>query len=276
MGEISRDEFNIMIEQLMDESNVKFDMLCSIADKILRSTVVHWCANDPSLCGKQLEDDIMQEIYIRLIKTCKSSFLLRNGVDGEINNVPDGFKSWLFKVALNIKRDYANAVRNRGFKERGFTDGEEETFAADSDSAEYTEERCELLKAAFEIVLNSDNKVYKVLTWIAQCLFVLEFDITKIQSNGMIIDRFSTKTLREMYMIVLDSSKRIPWIVISARQQSKIEAQLAKPWTDGRVYGQVRYDEFFMKKGGKATISDWVNRMNNLVKRVVRDEASNS
>lgn len=264
-----------MIEQLLDESNVKFDMLCSIADKILRSTVVHWCANDPSLCGKQLEDDIMQEIYIRLIKTCKSSFLLRNGVDGELNTDPDGFKSWLFKVALNIKRDYSNAVRNRGFKERGFADGEEEIFF-DDESAEISEERCELLKVAFEIVLNSDNQVYKVLTWIAQCLFVLEFDITKIQSNGIIVDCFAAKTLREMYVIILESSKRIPWIAINANQRSKIEAQLEKPWTDGRMYGQVRYHEFFMKKGGKATISDWANRMNNLVKRVVRDEASNS
>lgn len=115
-----------MVEQLLDENGEKFDMLCSIADRTLRSTVAHWCANDPALCGRQMENDVMQEIYIRLIKTCKSTFLLRNGVNGEINNDLDGFKSWLFKVALNIKRDYSNATRNRSFKERGFADGEEE------------------------------------------------------------------------------------------------------------------------------------------------------
>ena len=276
MGKISGDEFNIMVEQLLDENAVKFDMLCSIADRTLRPTVAHWCANDPALNGKHFEDDIMQEIYIRLIKTCKSSFLLRNGADGEVNNDPEGFKSWLFKVALNIKRDFSNAVRSRGFKEREFDDGEEEIIADEDNTAEISEKRYELLRAAFEIVLNSDNQVYKILTWIAQCLFVLEFDITKIQSNGMIVDSFGEKTLQEMYAMVLKYSKKIPWIVISAEQRSKIEAQLDRLWMNGRTYGQAKYNEFFMKKGGKATISDWVNRMNNLVKRVVRDEASNS
>ena len=38
----------------------------------------------------------------------------------------------------------------------------------------------------------------------------------------------------------------------------------------------MKYSEFFMKKGGKATISDWVNRMNNMIKRVMSDEACNS
>lgn len=55
---------------------------------------------------------------------------------------------------------------------------------------ELSEDRCELLKAAFEIVLDSDSQVYNVLTWIAQCQFVLEFDITKIQSNDMLVDSF--------------------------------------------------------------------------------------
>ena len=76
MSVISEEEFNVIVEQLMDESDVKFNMLCSIADKTLRPTVAHRCTNDPSLYGKQLEDDIMQEIHIRLIKTCKSSFFI--------------------------------------------------------------------------------------------------------------------------------------------------------------------------------------------------------
>lgn len=277
VGKISKEEFNEMVDQLLNDNEVKFDALCSIAERTLRSTVVHWCVNDPYLCGKQLEDDIMQEIYIRLIKTCKSSFLLRNGVDGEINNDPEGFKSWLFKVAINIKRDFASSTRNLNFKEREFADGEEEKISDDTlELSENSEERNELLKAAFGIVLNSDSQIYKILTWIAQCLFILKFDITKIQSNGMIVEQFEDKTLREMYQLILDASKTIPWVVISTKQCDKIEAQLSDLWIDGRMYGQVKYSEFFMKKGGKATISDWVNRMNNMIKRVVRNESSNN
>lgn len=277
MSGISGEEFNIMIEQLLDENEVKFDMLSSIADRTLRPTVVHWCANDPSLCGKQLEEDIMQEIHIRLIKTCKSSFLLRNGVDGEVNNNPDGFKSWLFKVALNIKRDFANSARIHSFKEREFADWEEENISDDTlDLSENLEEKYELLKVAFDIVLSSDSQIYKVLTWIAQFLFILNFNVTKIQSNRMIVESFAAKTLCEMYQMLQESSKTIPWITITEKQHEKIKGQLSKPGTDGRRFGQMKYNEFFMKKGGKASISDWVNRMNNLVKRVIGDETSDN
>lgn len=277
MIEISQADFGVMIEQLFDENNIRFDMLCSIAYKTLHSTVEHWCVNDPYLCGMKYEDDIMQEIYIRLIKTCKSSFLLRNGAGGEINNDPKGFKNWLFKVALNIKRDFSKAVRRRSLKETGLVDGEKDSAPGDDGTLPVDpSEKCELLKNAVEIVLNSDSSVYKVLTWLAQCLFVVQFDVTKIQSNSMIIDFFETKTLHEMYNMILDASKDIPWLVISAKQQQKIEAKLNEPWTDDRYCGQVKFNEFFMKKGGKATISDWVNRTNNLIKRVVRDGSSDS
>ena len=38
--------------------------------------------------------------------------------------------------------------------------------------------------------------------------FILDFDITKIQSNGMIVDCFGEKTLREMYVMILESSRK--------------------------------------------------------------------
>lgn len=273
----SKEEFDIMLEQLLDKNHASFDMLCSIAEKTLRSTVTRWCASDEALRGRRYEDDIMQEIQLRLIKTCKSSFLLRNGVDGPINDDPDGFKSWIFKVALNIKRDFSNSIRKVNGNVRSFEDGEENCIADDGDdSLRISEKHIELLTVAFSIVIDSDSNVYKILTWIAQCLFMLELDITKIQSNDLIIKTFENKTLGEMYQMVTDYSHNIPWLVISEEQRKKIDCQLSKTLDDDRKFYDIKYNECFMKKGDKATISDWINRMNNLVKRVIDNESSNS
>lgn len=272
----TKEEFNTMVAQLLDKECVSFDMLCSIAEKTLRPTVVYWCASDEALRGQKFEDDIMQEIQIRLIKTCKSSFLLRNGINGPINNDPDGFKSWIFKVALNIKRDFSSMIRKINGISRGFEEGEENSITDNGgDLAKISEANVELLSEAFSVVIDSDSNVYKTLTWIAQFLFMIEFDITKIQSNDLIIKTFEDKNLKEMYQIIIESSKKIPWLTFSEEQKKKIDYQLSKTWGDNQTISDVKYKEFFMKKGGKATISDWINRMNNLVKRGIGNETFN-
>ena len=64
---------------------------------------------------------------------------------------------------------------------------------------------------------------------------------------------------------------RISWLGISEHRKKRIEEALAKPYKDeNRALGEVTYKELFMKKGGKATISDWVNRMNEMIKRVMK------
>lgn len=42
-----------------------------------------------------------------------------------------------------------------------------------------------------------------------------------------------------------------------------------------RPIGEAKYKECFMKKRGKVSISDWVNRMNNLIERRIKHETFN-
>ena len=263
MRQFTEQEFEKMISELTDESHPSFDTLCAIAEKTLRSRVRYWCATDSALAGKKLEDDIMQEIFLRLIKTTVTGFLFRKENNGEINNDPDGFKSFMFTVAERIKIDTANAERKRDSRTRGFIDGEEEKIPDESGDGgdEYRRER---LAEAFNIVLESDAGVYKVLTWLAQSLFIIELDITKIRSNDAIISAFSEKTLFEMRDTVLEFAKKVDWITVSDEQIKRINKALNAAAGDKRT-GDIKYKDFFMKKGGKATISDWVNRMNKMI-----------
>lgn len=273
----SAEEFNIMLDQLLYNQQVSFDMLIRIAEKTLRSSVNRWCALDEALAGKGFEEDILQETYIRLIKTAVSSFFLRNGVDGPVNNDMDGFKNWMFKVAMNIKRDYANQVRKVSAHTYHMEEGEAEKLLFVSDAlSDPTTEREQLLSKAFAIVLDADVQVYKVLTWLAQSLYIVEQDVTKIQSNGLVVEHFSQKTLFEMRDMLFAWAKKVSWLQITPEQSAKIEQALVAADEDGRVYGEMCYSEFFMKKGGKATISDWVNRMNHLIKRETANETLNS
>lgn len=271
----SETEFNIMVEQLLDEKNVSFDMLCFIAEKTLRSSVERWCATDAALRGRRFEDDIMQEIQLRLIKTCKSLFLLRNGINGPVNDDPKGFKSWMFKVALNIKRDFANSVRKLNVNELDIEHGRDIYISPDYDKvSDMSEDEIKSLSKAFSVVVDSDANVYKILTWIAQCLFVTKLNITKIKSNELIVEKFEEKTLGEMYHMIIEENQDIPWLKLSEEQKDRMVSQLSKKNKDDKMFSEIKYKEFFMKKGGKATISDWVNRMNNLVKRVMDNGAS--
>lgn len=266
----TKDEFNAMVNELLYKDPVSFDMLCQIAEKTLRPSVVNWCKIEECLRGRGYEDDIMQEIHLRLMKTVVDYFLLRDDIEGPYNDNPEGFEDWIFFVAKNIKRDFANKIRNRDFT----TDDIDDPAIGEIPSSDYeddAEEKVDRLKQAFSIVLSLDVGIYKVLTWLAQFIFILEYDVSKIKSNELIITAFENKTLYDMYDMILTASNKISWIVITREQNEKILEALRKRRKGNVSYGETKYKDFFMKHNGeisgKKSISDWMNRMNNMIKQ---------
>ncbi len=273
----TRDEFDMMVNELLYKDPISFDMLCQVAEKTLRPSVVNWCKTEDCLRGRGYEDDIMQEIHLRLMKTTVDYFLLRDDIEGPYNDNPEGFEDWIFFVAKNIKRDFANRIRNRDFT----TEDIDDPAIGEIPSVDYeddTEENVDRLKHAFSIVLSSDVGIYKVLTWLAQFIFILEYDVSKIKSNELIITAFENKTLYDMYDMILTASKKIPWIVITREQNEKILEALRKRRNGNVSYGETKYKDFFMKHNGevsgKKSISDWMNRMNDMIKRRVETKGS--
>ena len=265
----TREAFETMVRQLLYQEPVSFDMLCQIAEQTLRPAVKRWCDAEDCLRGRGYEEDILQEIHLRLIKTTVPFFLLRDGVDAPCNNDPEGFERWMYSVAKNVKRDFANRVRKRDFNTENLDDFP--CLAAPESDAAEREAYIAQLRKAFNVVLESDVSVYKVLTWLAQCVFILNQDISKIQCNELIIVLFAKNTLNDMYAMIQAASEKIPWIVITEEQNKKILEALRKKTSDGVIYGEVTYESFFMKQNGvisgKKSVSDWMNRMNAMIKR---------
>lgn len=268
----TQEEFQIMVDELLYQEQVSFDMLCHIAEKTLENKVKYWCSNDTALRNRGYEEDIMQEIYLRLIKTTVSGFLLKKSVNGVYNNDPEGFEDWLFRVARNIKKDFANRIRGRDIKTESLDELESQWLS--ERQQEELERRMERLGKAFDIVMAADASVYKVLSWLAQFLFILDRNITKIQSADEIIAAFEHTTLNEMYEKLRAVARRIPWVQITQSQDEKLRKALDKPWDGECTYGQVEFCMFFMKHNaqvaGKKSISDWSNRMNTLIRRELK------
>ena len=268
-----------MIDELLCQEKVSFNMLCRITEKTLKSRIEYLCRTDKYLRGREYENDIMQDIYVRVIQKTVTKFLLKDGVDGPVNNNPEGFKSWLITLGDNIYKDVAKKVRGNDFRTE---DIEDDKFinVPFTDDPYVPEDEREKLGKAFDIILSSRSNVYKILTWLALNLIILENNITKIKANGVLIASFENMTLNDMYDVILVHTKKIPWLRITPEQETKIIRKLDKKWNEDKTFGDIRYNEFFMlcngEKSGKKSVSDWMYRMNEIVKEKFEEENNKS
>ena len=267
----SNEEFDRIFCDIVGSENICYDTLLYVSQRMLFSSVRKWCYNDPVLRGNQYEEDIMQEIQIRLVKNCVTGFFLRNN---EPNYDPEGFKNWIFTLAINVKNDFAKKVRRIQFNEVKELNEVNDAYYPDELFA--SNESFERLNNAFKIVIQSDSKVYKVLTWLAQLIIIANSNVTKIESNDILVDQFSSLTLDEMFAMIVEQAASIPWLQLDMSQIQLVKEHLDEKQSDDRRFGEMVYSDFYMKKGAKASISDWVNRMNNyVIKEEKCNDASN-
>lgn len=253
----SAEEFDMVFCEIVEAPEPCFDGLMEISRKTLFGSVRRWCYEDSALAGRQYEEDIMQEIQIKLIKNCVTGFFMR---EGRPNRDAEGFKSWMFTVAKNVKSDFAKKVRRIQFTEvKEVEDGDRtETDGGNACSAG----PCERLNTAFQKVMALDIGVHKILTWVAQMLIIAACNVTKIRSNGILVKTFGTLTLDAMLDLIINQAEVIPWLSLEPGQIAALRQKLDARQSDGRRLGEKTYSEFYMKKGPKGSVSDWVNRIN--------------
>lgn len=256
---ITEEEFGLVCSEIMDAPIPRFDALAAVAYKVLGKYIENLCKNDMYL-GKDGKhaDDIMSEIQIRLIKKSVSGFFMRDGVP---NYSREEFIKWLFTVAKNVKRDYAERVRREEFKKNKLLQQETENKITVSNSA------YDRLRSAFEAVVTSDSKVYKVLTWLTVMIIIGRQNVSKIEATDTLVKMCDGMTLDEMYGLVVKQSEYIGWMKLDGQVDAEMERRLNAEHESGRRMGSMVYSDFYMKKGPKATVSDWINRMNGYIER---------
>lgn len=273
----TQDEFEIVVNELLYKESTSYDMLCHIIIKFLGPKVSNWCRNNSALRGRGYEEDLLQELCLYLIKVTVDKFFLKKDENGNLKyrRDPAVFGKWLNTVARNKIIDWAIEVGENDNRTVNIDDEFDECQIIEDDN-EDKEDYTEVLKDAFSVVLASNAGIYKILTWLAQSVIVINSDLTRIKARDAVIQAFEDKTLADMYSMILVAADKISWLEISDEQHRKIIDSLKSPWDDEKSYGEVTYRDFFMRYKGeispKKSISDWVNRMDAEVLRNIRTE----
>ena len=251
------------VEEVCGNEYPKYDNLVIFVDNFLKKKVSKWCNNDYVLrCGNH-DEDLMQEIQIRIIKTCEDYFF--KPVDGKSTKTCDEFKAWGYRVAYNCFISYLKDVK--GDVTDPLPDSDIPPDGDDDDGCDDVD-LDEKLQRCFEIVFDLKSSPHIMLTWLSISLFMMENDLTKIESTHMLAERFSCLTLDEMFNMVINLIKRTDFLKIDADHIEKQRQRLEKINEDsGKRFGDMIYFEFYMSKGPEASISDWVNRVNAQIKK---------
>ena len=263
MAAITQSEFDRIVEELICTKPARYDALCAAAKKLVGTKLARKCAQSPALARVCTPEDLLSEVYIRLIKSAVPGFFFRTE---EINLDIDGFCRWVYTIAGNLCIDYIKVSSSRYTLPIDAPLDDDEFYLQipdpDAEAAFCAEPDIDTLRAAFEAVLDMDIQVYKALTWIAQAVLILSEDVSKIESNALLVERYENMTLEEMWASVRRCAQNIPWMKISKESEERLRKIFLLPFNESRRYGEMKYSDFYMKKGAKASISDWVNRIN--------------
>ena len=268
----TEEEYRVMLDELLHREKVSFSMLLHIADKALSPTIKKWCAQDALLHGEHRLEELKLDVSSRLVCTVVDQFLLPHGVEEKGTPTAEEFSRWMFTVAHNVVRDTADRLHCTADHFTAFEDAYLDIPSEEPQPGESLAQR-EQLQAAVDTVLSVDVGAHKVLTWLAQFLFLLDGVSDKKQATNAIVEQFSNLSLFEMYDLLVAYTVRIPWLSLSDRQQQRLLRRLQKRRANGQAYGEATYRDFYMKKGGRASVSDWLHRMNSMVRRTTKHDA---
>lgn len=272
MTALTQVEFDRIVYELTVEKPARYDALCALAERLLLKKLERKVATTPALARCCTAEDLLSDVYIRLIKCTISNFLYRTD---SLNNDPEGFVKWIYTVAGNICRDKCRSAAARSTVALD-ADPEDENAPClqisdpDAELPFSPDVDTDTLRMAFERVLNLDVQVYKIITWVAQAVIILTADVSKICSNELLVSSYAGMTLFEMWNAVSSMAAHIPWLQIGDEADARLRKMLETPFNQNVRYGDMLYADFFMKKGAKASISDWVNRINSGLKEKLR------
>ncbi len=247
----------------------QYDNMVLFVHDFLNGTVKKWCSSSSFLSGASHDEDVMQEIQIKIIKTCEASFF--EPVDGKTKKTCEEFKAWCYVLAKRCFITYYNKQKKYRDGEKGIISGAEKDDGSDPPPYEGHEKRendREHIRESFLAVLDLKSKPHIILTWLSVSLFIVGCDMSRIESTHLLAEKFSEITLFEMFNIVVNLSAGLNWLELDDEhfdmQREKLEVIHKET---GMKKGDMKYSDFYMSKGPEKSISDWVNKVNNQIKK---------
>ena len=267
------EEFDKMVKEMLRTQPAVFDTLYTIAYKTVHKWIVAECAGSKVLHGREYEDEIFDDVCIKLFKRTVTDFLLKSGNPEEVNYDPDGFKSWIFAIAKTTFLDTLKRVEREDSK-IDVTDIGDTNVAFNEDMNgglihfQVSENTEKIIKNAMDILLCGNRQPFIVMTWVAMCVFILVNNISKIEANHTIVSTFLKKSLYEIYDYLFERSGFDKAFGLSDDLKQKVKNNL-NIIKEGKCIGDMTYGELFGDAEPLVIISKWECRVNKLIKKVM-------
>lgn len=247
---------------VMDKEKADFGRLCVLVDALVRPTVTAWCMTTPILAGRCCEDDIIQEIHLRVIKYSVGDFFFRGDTP---NRDSTQFRMWLFTVAKRAKISY---IRKIAKDQTSDLEPIAEIIPADDKPFEEAdrEDFSLALTKAVSAVISLRVGVHKQLAWLAVNFILLNQDIKRSAATELVVRNFGDKTLDELLQFCLYQISCHPYIKISPEDKDRLISLLNQTKGGVRV-GDAVFRDFFTSKGENYSISDWICKINTTIRR---------
>ena len=208
---------------------------------------------------------------IKIMKKCEQYFF--KPCCGKTEKSCEEFKAWCTVVARNYFLNYCVKPQKRKEAEINlscFRDDEpgSSSVAGSVELVENAIENRKNINKCFSIVMDLKSSPHIILTWLSASLVMLECDVSKINSTHVLVEKFSEITLFEMFDVVIKLIAKYDWIVFTEEQIALQREKLQTINKDtGVSFGDMKYRDFYMKKGPEMSISDWLNRVNSQIKK---------
>ena len=86
---IDKNEFYaLMLDDLFGRDIPKYDRLVIFLKAMLENTIKKWCYKNTGLRRGMTDDDVLQEVTIKIINTCETKFF--KPVDGKTTKIEKG------------------------------------------------------------------------------------------------------------------------------------------------------------------------------------------
>ncbi len=270
-------EFDLMVKEISDKNDPKYDALVRIAESFLKPYLTRQCSKYSTLRSMELVNDIYHDVILELLKSCVDKFLYRTDT---LNYDPEGFLKWIYTVARNVVSDSAKKYGTRQCNEVSIVNENGETIDIPSTSNPLTSvETHETLSECFKAVLQMDCELYILFAWMLRVIVLSKCDLNTVEqgkkdelvetkANEILVSAFENSTMSQIYTVIVLESKLLPWMQISDADNEMILKKLECD-KGGVPMGDRLFSSFFMKKGGKATVSDWVYRINSRIVKII-------
>ena len=262
-----------------------YTSLMLFAKKKFKNKVNRWCQQVETKVGSDMEDDLFQEICVDLCKGTKRRFFCKDDTPFDTTKTLYEFQAWTKTVGVNALKKFIakNSFWDMivfdnplGFSENPDEGDDEGSFVDTEDTTDDFEATIERdyfstkLSKAIRIVFDLKTEPHMVLSWLAVSIVIAAGAYERHEAGKVVDAFFKDDTLYEMFDYIIPLMKNLDWFKISDDELNEQRARLdAVHEKTGKPIGEMKFCEFYQKKGGRASISEWFTRTSGQVTKKI-------